>query len=178
MIETERLILNRIEQVDANALFELFSNDQVLKFYDVKKFTSIHQAYDLIDKMHDRFDHQQGYRYAIRLKSGQLIGSFGVNKILETDGQYGVVIGYDLHPDHWHQGLMSEALRRMLLQLKENLLFSKKISFVIAEVYAENRQSIQLLLKQGFSQIELNNDERIGLNLEITTRLIFKYSFY
>ena len=86
MIETERLILNRIEQVDANALFELFSNDQVLKFYDVKKFTSIHQAYDLIDKMHDRFDHQQGYRYAIRLKSGQLIGSFGVNKILETDG--------------------------------------------------------------------------------------------
>ena len=88
------------------------------------------------------------------------------------------MIGYDLHPDHWHQGLMSEALRRMLLQLKENLLFSKKISFVIAEVYAENRQSIQLLLKQGFSQIELNNDERIGLNLEITTRLIFKYSFY
>lgn len=177
LIETERLILNDIEQADAHAVFELFSNDDVLQFYDVKKFTSINQAYALINKMHDRFKNQQGYRYAIRLKSGKLIGSFGVNKIIETDDQYGVVIGYDLHPEHWHQGLMSEVLSRILLQLKENSLFSKRISFVIAEVYAENLKSIQLLLKHGFLQTELNVDQQVGLNLEMASRLIFKHSF-
>ncbi|WP_157998083.1 GNAT family N-acetyltransferase [Acinetobacter sp. P8-3-8] len=180
LIETERLILNDIEQADAHAVFELFSNNDVLQFYDVKKFTSINQAYALINKMHDRFKNQQGYRYAIRLKSGKLIGSFGVNKIIETNGQYGVLIGYDLHPEYWHQGLMSEVLRRILLQLKENSLFSKRISFVIAEVYAENVKSIQLLLKHGFLQTELtelNVDQQIDLNLEMASRLIFKHSF-
>ena len=99
-IETERLILNDLKHEDAEAVFSIFSNDAVLEFYDVKKFTSLNQAYDLINKMHDRFKNQQGYRYATRLKSGKLVGSFGVNKIIETDDQYGVVIGYDLHPEH------------------------------------------------------------------------------
>ena len=176
-IETERLILNDLKHEDAEAVFSIFSNDAVLEFYDVKKFTSLNQAYDLINKMHDRFKNQQGYRYAIRLKSGKLVGSFGVNKIIETDDQYGVVIGYDLHPEHWHQGLMSEVLSRILPQLKENSLFSKRISFMIAEVYAENLKSIQLLLKHGFLQTELNVDQQTDLNLEMTSRLIFKYSF-
>ncbi|MEG0482784.1 MAG: GNAT family N-acetyltransferase [Acinetobacter sp.] len=175
-IETERLILNDIEHTDVNAFFELFSNDTVLEFYHVKKFTMIHQAQGLIDKMHDRFANQQGYRYAIRLKSGKLIGSFGVNKIIETDHQYGVVIGYDLHPNYWQQGFMSEVLSRIFVELKESLLFSKKINFVIAEVYAENVKSIQLLLKHGFHQTKLNIDQQTALNLEMSSRLIFKLS--
>lgn len=176
LIETQRLILNDLEHEDTDAVFSIFSNDEVLEFYDVKKFTSIHQAQDLIDKMHERFKNQQGYRYAIRLKCGKLVGSFGVNRLIEADDQYGVVIGYDLHPNYWQQGFMSEVLSRIFVELKENLLFSKKISFVIAEVYPENIKSIQLLLKHGFHQTKLNIDQQTGLNLEISSRLIFKLS--
>lgn len=176
LIETQRLILNDLEHEDTDAVFSIFSNDAVLEFYDVKKFTSIHQAQDLIDKMHERFKNQQGYRYAIRLKCGKLVGSFGVNRLIETDGQYVVVIGYDLHPNYWQQGFMSEVLSRMLLHLKENLLFTKKISFVAAEVYAENVKSIQLLRKFGFQQVELNIDEQTRFNVDMTSRFIFKLS--
>ena len=173
-IETQRLILNDLKHEDTEAIFSIFSNDAVLEFYDVKKFTSVHQAYDLIDKMHERFRNRQGYRYAIRLKCGKLIGSFGVNRLIQIEGQHGVVIGYDLHPDFWQQGYMSEVLSQMLLDLKENLLFTQKISFVVAEVYAENDKSIQLLVKYGFQQVEINISEHSCFNVDMTSRLIFK----
>lgn len=130
LIETQRLILNDLKHEDTDAVFSIFSNDAVLEFYDVKKFTSIHQAQDLIDKMHERFKNQQGY--------------------------------------------MSEVLSRMLLDLKENLLFTQKISFVVAEVYAENDKSIQLLRKCGFQQVELNIDQQSCFNVDMTSRLNFK----
>ena len=47
-LETTRLILNTISLADEKAIFDLFSNDQVLEFYDVKKFTSSVQARQLI----------------------------------------------------------------------------------------------------------------------------------
>ena len=184
-IETQRLILNDLKHEDTEAIFSIFSNDAVLEFYDVKKFTTLENAYALIERIQQKFENQQGYRYAIRLKnekdlqqfSETLIGSFGVNRILDVDGQYGAVIGYDLHPNFWQKGYMSEVLSQILLELKDDLLFSKKISFVIAEVYAGNDKSMRLLLKHGFHQVESNVDEQIRLNLEITSRKIFKLNF-
>lgn len=176
-IETPRLILDALQAQDAEAIFTLFSHDDVLEFYDIEKFTSLNQAYDVIEKMSNRFNTQQGFRYAIRLKSGTLIGSFGTNRILLKDDQYGALIGYDLHPQYWQQGYMSEVLSQILFEFKENLLFSKKINFVVAEVYPQNEKSIQLLLKHGFQQIEDNNQEQLSLDLELSSRLIFKLVF-
>lgn len=178
MLETSRLILNDITMSDEHAFFDLFSNDKVLKYYDVKKFTTMVHAHELMQRIWDKFEHQMGLRYAIRLKPldqhGQMIGSFGVNRILEVEGEYGAVIGYDLHPDYWQQGYMSEVLTAILSELKNHTLFSKKISFVIAEVYAGNDGSMQLLRKHSFEQIKENIDEQIRLNLEISSRQIFK----
>ena len=179
---TKRLVLNEIKLSDAEAFYELFSNDAVLKYYDVNKFTDIQNAYDLIERIQYKFNHQIGYRYAIRLKSENshqslpenLIGSFGVNRIIEVDGEYGVAIGYDLHPNHWQKGYMSEVLSQILIELKSKLLFKKKISFVIAEVYDGNEQSKNVLLKQGFHRAESDVAEQIRWNLEITERQIFK----
>lgn len=175
LLETPRLILNDLVHEDATALFKLFSNDAVLQFIDVKKLTSIEQAHHLIEKMHSRLRNGLGYRYAIRLKSGTLIGSFGVNQIVYDHCQCGAVIGCELFPDFWQQGYMSEVLDCILIEFKENLVFGKKIDFIVAEVYPHNLRSQALLLKYQFQQVKSDIEEQIYLDLEISSRLIFKY---
>ncbi|AXQ22988.1 N-acetyltransferase [Acinetobacter wuhouensis] len=174
---TERLILNEIEQHDAAAYFELFTNDLVMKYYGDTQFTKFKQAEDWITRVSQKYRNHLGYRYAIRLKTGQVIGSFGVNRVLEVEGKYGVVIGCELHPDYWQKGYMSEVLRRILMELKTQPLFEKKISFVVAEVYEGNVGSMNLLLKHGFQQVKSKVAEQIRLNLEISARQIFKLDF-
>ena len=177
-LETTRLILNTISLADEKAIFDLFSNDQVLEFYDVRKFTSSVQARQLITQIGEKFENETGFRYAIRLKplkqDEPMIGSFGVNRILNVAGQFGAVIGCDLHPDYWQKGYMSEVLTVILSELKNHQLFSKKISFVVAEVYVGNDGSMQLLRKHGFHQVSDNIAEQIRLDLEISSRQIFK----
>ncbi|RZG71984.1 GNAT family N-acetyltransferase [Acinetobacter sp. WCHAc060025] len=185
VLTTPRLILDEIGTDDAAAIFELFSNDAVLEFYDVKKLTRREKAHDLVVRFHQKWLDQQAYRYAIRLKdenfphssSTRLIGSFGVNRVLEVEGKYGVVIGCELHPDYWQKGYMSEVLSRILMELKTQPLFEKKISFVVAEVYEGNVGSMNLLLKHGFQQVKSKVAEQIRLNLEISARQIFKQDF-
>lgn len=185
-LQTSHLILNEIEDSDAEAFFELFTNDAVLEFYDVKKFSTLQDSKDLIGRIQQRFINQQGYRYAIRLKyenkSDKLIGSFGVNRIIQDqtihhDQNFGVVIGYDLHSDFWGNGYMSEVMSQLLALLKGNLLFGEQINFVIAEVYEGNHRSMALLLKYGFHQVKDNTAEQIRLDLELTSRRIFKLTF-
>ena len=173
-IMTERLMLNQIEQHDSAAYFKLFSHARVMEYYSDSKFIQLKQAEDWIDRVSDQFHHQLGYRYAIRLKTGQVMGSFGVNRILEIDGKYGVLIGYELHPEHWQKGYMSEVLNRMLIELKTQPLFARNISFALAEVYPDNQRSIHLLHKHGFSAVESSIVAQIQFNLEISARHIFQ----
>lgn len=173
-LETTRLILNNIDFVDAQFYLKLFSTDDVMKYYGGKKFTTLQDSINWIERIHQKFANQNGFRYAIRLKTGQVIGSFGVNRILQTEGIYGVEVGYDLSPEYWNRGYMSEVLACILLELKQFNLFSKKISFVIAEVFDGNFGSMKILKQQNFVQVLDNTAEQIRLGLEVLPLQVFK----
>ncbi len=51
-LTTPRLYLNEIIVNDSNKIFGLFSNDDVLGFYDVKKFKTTEQAEELIQRIY------------------------------------------------------------------------------------------------------------------------------
>lgn len=55
-IETDRLILSDLTEADKNFVFDLFSNSNVLEFYDLKAFTSLEEAETLIEKMHKKME--------------------------------------------------------------------------------------------------------------------------
>jgi [ribosomal protein S5]-alanine N-acetyltransferase len=40
-IATERLLLRKFVSSDADAVYEIFSNDKVTEFYDLESFTSL-----------------------------------------------------------------------------------------------------------------------------------------
>ncbi|HCW4111502.1 TPA: GNAT family N-acetyltransferase [Acinetobacter baumannii] len=153
-IETDRLILNELKEDDLKFIFELFSNSIVLEFYDLKAFTSLEEAEALIEKMHKKWDQQLGFRHAIRHKhDGIIFGTCGVNSIKQINDDFGVVIGYELHPDAWGVGYMQEALIGLIQYLKQEQLFRKKIKYIWAEIFEKNVRSQQVANRLGFELI-------------------------
>lgn len=145
---TERLILDDINRQDTRALFRLMSDERVTRYNDVSAFTDISDAYWLIDFLHERFAQQTGLRWAMRLRDGDgmLIGTCGFN-VWHRRNRCGV-IGYDLRPDYWNQGLTTEAVHAMV-----QFGFTKMaLNRIEADLMAENHASARVLQKVGFME--------------------------
>ena len=78
---TKRLILNEVLLDDSNAIFEMFSDPEVVEFYDFEVFKREQEAITLIENDSHKFEQSKMIRWAIREKStGELIGGCGVNR--------------------------------------------------------------------------------------------------
>ena len=76
-LETSRLKLTKLIDEDASSVFEIFSDESVMEYYDLEAFKELKQAITLIDFFNSRFTENSGIRWAIRLKeTNQLIGIF------------------------------------------------------------------------------------------------------
>lgn len=62
------------------------------------------------------------------------------------DARYPLALGFDLTPEQWHKGIMSEALNGVLNFARRSL----KPYRIQAEVVPENTASLKLLQKFGF----------------------------
>ena len=110
-IETERLLLREIMPEDAPAIYRLFSDPLVTRYYDLEPYTNIEQAEELIDFFDESFELERAIRWGIeRKEDGALMGTCGYVWLRVHRGE----IGYDLHSDFWRQGYMSEALDAIL----------------------------------------------------------------
>ena len=173
IIETQRLRLDDLTYHDETTIFELFSNPQVLQFYDLAAFVSVTEAKILIEKMHDRWERQIGFRYAIRDYYGRMLGTCGVNAIIPVENDFAAVIGYELHPDEWGKGYMQEALSGLIHHLRTELLFGHKIKYVGAEIFKQNLKSQQVVNKLGFEKVEYTKQ-----NAHLTELLKFELKLY
>ncbi len=146
-LETKRLILRqfRLDDTDRQALFQLFSDQRVTRFYNVNTFTNLEQADVMLRRRHDRFWQKRGIRWAICLKGNdELIGSCGFNA-LNKRKQSGE-LGYELARPFWNQGIMTEAV-----EAATRFGFAKlALSRIEAWIVPENRASANLLIKIGF----------------------------
>ncbi|MBD1877053.1 GNAT family N-acetyltransferase [Nodosilinea sp. FACHB-131] len=144
-LETERLCLRQLSPSDAKDVFEVFSDDEVTKYYDLATFTSVERAEQFISRMNEKFATNEGIRWAIALKStNRLIGTCGYNAV--HLGSRRAIIGYELRRDHWGQGYMPEALHAMIEYGFVKLHLNRLEAFVIPG----NEQSFQVLRKLRF----------------------------
>ena len=67
-LETSRLTLNQLSSNDSEALFKIFSDKEVVKFYDIEAYDAEEQSLKLIEFFNARFIDGVGIRWAIRLK--------------------------------------------------------------------------------------------------------------
>jgi len=144
-LETERLMLRRMQAADAQAIFGILSDDEVTRYYDEATFTDLSQASEQIEAWENGYIHRRCIRWGIALKENNLI--------IGSCGFYGIhpwhlrgSIGYELARPFWRQGLMSEALTAILALGFGGMGLNR----IDAVLMPENIASIRLLEKLGF----------------------------
>ena len=108
ILETDRLLMREYVEEDAEAFFKLNSDPEVLRFVPDKRLLNVEQARQiLIDHPIVEYRKYGFGRGACILKStGEQIGFAGL-KYLEEFGE--VDVAFRLMPNHWGQGLATEA---------------------------------------------------------------------
>ena len=114
-IETPRLTLRRIEQRDAEALFPVFSDEQVMEYYGNPVHRALADTQEQIRMLDHWYARREGIRWGIARKDDPdetLIGSCGF--FLFDEAFQRAETGYELRRDCWRQGIMREALSAAL----------------------------------------------------------------
>jgi ribosomal-protein-alanine N-acetyltransferase len=151
VLETSRLILDKLSQEDSTSLFALFSDNLVVEYYDLDVFTELSQASNLIAFFNSRFNENTGIRWAIRLKeTDQFIGTCGFNTW--SHKMKNAVVGYDLLPKYWGRGLTTEAVHRIVKAAFLGELSCGKLNRIQGDTVLGNLASESLLLKIGFKE--------------------------
>jgi len=145
ILTTERLQLRQIRPSDVPAIYAIFSDPDVTRFYGMEPYSSWTQADALVARWLKRFSDRHLIRWVITMRNeDDVISTCGFNEWKR--GFHCGGVGYDLAKVHWRQGLMSEALTAVV-----NFGFSQmNLHRIEANVVAENVASIKLLQKLGF----------------------------
>lgn len=139
---TERLELRAIETSDAEALYQLCSHPDVMRYTGEEPLGSLEEAEKAIAEYPD-FETVGYGRWGCVLKGQQtIIGFCGLKYLPEFDA---VDLGYRFLPEHWGQGLATEACR-VSLQFGFEVL---GLNHIMAMVLPENLASIRVLEKIG-----------------------------
>ncbi|PYL09681.1 MAG: N-acetyltransferase [Verrucomicrobia bacterium] len=149
ILETDRLLLREYVEDDAEALFRLNSDPDVLRFVPDKRLLNIEQARQmLIDHpIADYRKHGFGRGACILKSTGEQIGFAGL-KYLEELGE--VDVAYRLMPTHWGQGLATEAALASVRFGFADLGLKR----IIGLVMPENVASVRVLKKTGLRYVE------------------------
>ena len=151
LLSSQRLTLTPINYEDRDAIFALFSDQGVTKYYDLAPLTQISQADKLIDLFNTRYKNGEGSRWAIRLKnSDELIGTCGFNSW--SIAMKHAFIGYDLKSHYWGKGYALEAISIIIKAAFDGLLSCGALNRIQADTVPGNNASEALLLKLGFNE--------------------------
>ncbi len=149
-IETERLTLSAIHPNQADSVFEIYSDPRVTEHSEIDTFADLRQASALINKFTYWFQHDQGVRWGVYLKSTQqLIGVCCFDTYLVKF--HSVNLGYDFASAHWGNGYATEAVSKIVEYAFESGL-GFKINRISAMTHLENQASEQVLTKIGFAK--------------------------
>ena len=143
-IETERLLLRRFTPNDFDALFEIFSNPQVTKYFGEGDTPSKEETLSLLNKYTDLYwqEHHLGKWAVVYRESRELIGFCGFTMIRKIPE-----IAYLIAEEFWGLGLATEAANAALRYGFEVM----KVEQVIAFTRPENIPSKRVLEKVGMT---------------------------
>lgn len=147
VLQTKRLTLRPFIQADLDFVFRHFSDGQVNQYlYDNPPIKDKAEAQQIVGfYLNDASGLHN--RWVLERKSdGQPIGTCGFHKWEKR--YFRTELGYDLSPEFWRQGYMSEALRAAL----QNGFTNMGLYRIDALVYVGNQASLALLEKLGFKK--------------------------
>ena len=150
-LETERLILRPLNLYDAERLFLLDSNAEVMKYIGVAPLSQIEQSVEVIKMIQKQYAENGIGRYGVIEKaSNLLIGWSGLKLIdYEINGHQNFYeIGYRFLPEFWGKGYATESVIPFV-----KMGFSEfKAEKLYAYADVNNSASLNVLKKIGFKE--------------------------
>ena len=139
-LETKRLILRKFTENDIEALFLILKDKKVNTFLPWYPMKNLEQAKKFYEERYTfTYLKPQGYAYAICLKSDNFpIGYIKVDMEEPHD------FGYGLRKEFWHQGIVSEAAKAVVEQVKKDGL-----PYITATHDVNNPRSGNVMKKVG-----------------------------
>lgn len=112
-LETERLVLRKITMEDAEDIYDYASDEEVPRYMTWNTHKNIDNTKAFINFILKRYEMDDAGEWGIILKrTGRLIGCIGFANKDEINRR--AEVGYVLSRKYWGQGIMPEALRRIL----------------------------------------------------------------
>lgn len=147
VLETERFILRAAQPEDAEDIFRIMSNPAVTRYFGRKPMTDYAEAVERVEVFQSCFAERIGIRWVIAPRdSGRMIGSCGFWRLLPQ--HHRAEIGYELAPEWWSSGVMTEAVGAIL-----GFGFTRMgLHSVEANIHPDNIGSRRVLEKLGFVQ--------------------------
>lgn len=146
-LSTARLRLRQLDANDTAALFAVYSDPVVMRYWSRPPQRELAEAAQLvadIDACRERGDLLQ---WGIeRLDIGQVIGTCTLADINPRQGR--AEVGYILGSAHWRQGYAREALARLLAHARTGMGLRR----IEADVDPRNAPSLKVLERLGFTR--------------------------
>jgi len=145
-LETKRLILRRLRPEDENDVFEYASDEEVSRFVFWNTHRSIEDSRNFINSTLGRYERDEAGEWGIVLKEeNKLIGTIGFTGFDSRSRR--AEIGYVLSRKYWGQGIMPEALNRLL----EFAFTEMDLNRVECHHVSPNEKSGRVMQKVGMS---------------------------
>ncbi|MBN2835182.1 MAG: GNAT family N-acetyltransferase [Candidatus Delongbacteria bacterium] len=148
VIESERLFLRKIVELDSEAILFLRSDKTVNKYIDTpeeKKIKNLSDAIKWVKKVDKYIEKNEGIIWGITLKNDpRVIGTIGIGNF--SDNNKTAEVGCDLVPEFHRKGIMSETLLKIIDFCFKEL----KLDKIEALTHTKNKSAIKLCEKTGF----------------------------
>ena len=146
-LSSPTMVLRKIVPDDIEQVFAIYSNDIIFKYCGILTKKNKDVVLRSIGHFERDFKKRSRIKWGIASKNnGSMI--MGIIEATDFDQKVNkVTIGYFLHPDHWHKGYSTEAVRILVRFLFEDA----GVNRIQAEVMPANIHSKKVLLKNGFS---------------------------
>ena len=144
-LETERLLLRRLDRNDVLEILELRGNPETMKYIPRPLTKTKEDAIEHIDTIESKIINNEGINWAITLKDNpKLIGLIGLYRIKPE--HHRAEIGYMILPEFNGRGIVSESIKMVL----DYAFYDLKLHSVEAIIDPANLGSEKVLLKTGF----------------------------
>jgi [ribosomal protein S5]-alanine N-acetyltransferase len=147
ILEAKRVRLRPMVESDIDALFAIFSNPEVMRYWSFTPLTTRDEAAALLSDTHERFKAHSLLKWGVALRETDAL--IGTATLINFDfTNHRAEIGYVLGRAFWGNGYISEALHALL-----DFAFAElEMHRIEADVDPRNAASIRTLERLGFQR--------------------------
>jgi RimJ/RimL family protein N-acetyltransferase len=161
-LETERLILRKFDASDIKALFDIFSDEEVNVYLPMLPLKTLEEAKAFFEEKYEKaYQQPSGYKYAICLKTNNI--PIGYVNISDDEAHE---LGYGLEKEYWHKGIVGEACKAVVEQMKKS-----GIPYITATHDINNSRSGNVMKNIGMTYCYSYEEQWQPKNILVTFRM-------